>query len=140
MVAAQDSISLAGALALMVPTSVVLAAAGVGLIVLARRTADGRIGPNNWAGIRTRATRASPAAWRAAHVAARTRSEQAGWVAIATAILGIPIALAVDADDGERAIGAWGIVVTLGAMLLTGLILLAARSAQAAARDISQAA
>jgi hypothetical protein len=38
-----------------------------------RRAADGRLGRNAVAGIRTRATLRSDAAWRAGHAAARLR-------------------------------------------------------------------
>ena len=47
----------------------VLVVAGAVVWIIAVRTADGRIGPNPLAGIRTRATMSSPEAWRAAHQA-----------------------------------------------------------------------
>ena len=44
--------------------------AGVILYAIVARAATGKVGPNAWAGIRTRATRKNDKTWLAAHVAA----------------------------------------------------------------------
>ncbi len=67
-----DGLRLAGIL-----IGVVLVAAAALMVVITDRAADGRLGPNSWAGMRTKETMAGPRQWRAAHEAARG----ATWVA-----------------------------------------------------------
>lgn len=57
--------------------AVAMLAAAVLMVVVTGRAADGRLGPNQWAGMRTKETLAGPRQWRAAHEAARG----ATWVA-----------------------------------------------------------
>ena len=57
-----------------VGTGAILIAAGWLLLRLARRAAAGTLKRNQIAGIRTRATLSSEAAWRAAHIAAESDS------------------------------------------------------------------
>ncbi len=61
----------AAALGLAVPLAMLLVVASVALWLVSGRAASGALGPNRWAGIRTRSTLASPAAWVAAHRAAK---------------------------------------------------------------------
>jgi uncharacterized membrane protein len=56
-----------GALYLIVSLSIV---ADIVLYVIVARAATGKVGPNAWAGIRTRATRKNEKTWLAAHVVA----------------------------------------------------------------------
>ncbi|WP_313662762.1 SdpI family protein [Cellulosimicrobium cellulans] len=74
----------------------VLAGAGLLLVWCARTTADGRVGRNQVAGIRTATTLASDEAWRTAHRAAQPLSEAGGWVLVAAA----PVLFLVDDDAG----------------------------------------
>ncbi|SRR5690606_1549594 len=79
---------------------------GAGLVVIAvslvmlavMATAPG-FGPNMGIGIRTRATKSSPEAWRAGHVAARPWLIVAGAVALAVAVADLVlVAAGVSAD------------------------------------------
>lgn len=63
--------------ALLFPAASMLLA-GMAIALVAIRTADGRIGRNRFAGIRTRATMASDDNWLLAHVAARGATIRAG--------------------------------------------------------------
>lgn len=69
--------------------AVTLLGAGAVQIWVARATASGRLGRNVAAGIRTRATMASDEAWLAAHRAARSPMETAGWCTVAAGLLGL---------------------------------------------------
>lgn len=60
-----ESLRLAG-----LAVGALLVVAAVVLALVMRAAADGRIGPNRWAGLRTRVTMAGPRQWRAAHEAA----------------------------------------------------------------------
>ena len=57
----------------------ILVVSGLFVIAIAQRGADGRIGPNRIAGVRTAATLKSPEAWMAAHEAALGSTKAAGW-------------------------------------------------------------
>lgn len=94
--------SWAGAWALVLVVATVMTGAGVLIVVVARRTADGRTGRNPVAGIRTGATMSSDEAWAAAHVAGRRLTELGGWGAIAAGVGSLPVA-AVLAIRGETA-------------------------------------
>lgn len=56
-----------GTLALIVTLSL---AADIALYAIVARAASGKVGPNAWAGIRTKATRKNEKTWLAAHVVA----------------------------------------------------------------------
>lgn len=76
--------------------SVVMLAAGVLLVWMARAAASGRLRRNQLAGIRTRSTMASDEAWRAAHVRARRPTTLAGVVSMASAALALlPVGMPV---------------------------------------------
>lgn len=72
--------------------AVIVAAAGLTIVGVARAGASGRLRRNAWAGIRTPATLAGDDAWLAAHRAARPATETGGWVMIAAglAVLATP--------------------------------------------------
>lgn len=59
------------------------------LLVTTLRAADGRMGVNGLAGIRTGATTASTAAWRAAHRAALPLVRWTSWGFVAAALVGL---------------------------------------------------
>lgn len=90
---------------------------------VSRRAADGRLGPNGLAGIRTSATLRSGAAWRAGHRAARGLSDVSGAV---FAVTGLG---AMGLRDAPWFAG-WLLV---GTLLATAVLLVAARRAVVAA-------
>ncbi|QOR69578.1 SdpI family protein [Ruania alkalisoli] len=65
-------------------TGVLVVAAGLLLVVVARRAAQGRIRRNPIAGIRTAATMASDEAWLAAHREGESLTALGGWIFVAT--------------------------------------------------------
>ena len=80
MLAADDSVSFALALFL----GVVMIGSGVLIAVVNNRAADGRIGVNTVAGIRTKQTMASEEAWQAAHQAAKPWNQFGALMSIVT--------------------------------------------------------
>lgn len=105
---------------------VVMIAAGVLVIWLARATASGRVGRNDIAGIRTPSTMATDDAWLAAHVRAKRPTIYAGIASFATgafAVLPLPIPV----------IGA-GVVV--GAVVMIAFVLYGSVVGTAAAREV----
>ena len=78
-------------LGLAVLLAVLLGATGVLVSALSRRAADGRLGRNPLAGIRTRATMRSDAAWRAGHAAARRLSDVSAAVFVLTGLVGLVV-------------------------------------------------
>lgn len=132
----QDPIPWGGALGIAAGVGLVLVVSGAAMISLARRTADGRIGPNGWTGVRTSATRSSDEAWHAAHRVAEVPTVRAGWSLVATGILGFVLAALVGWGDGERAMLTWGITVGVGTTLLTGLVLKGAWDGHQAAKRV----
>ncbi len=119
MLAQQDPISWGGAAAIMAGVGAILIASGFGVIAIANRTADGRIGPNVLMGVRTRATRSSDGAWRVAHEVARRPTIIAGWILIATAVVGAALGGLVGWGDAERAMVTWSITLGVGCVALT---------------------
>ena len=93
--------------------AVLLIVAAIVLWVVAARAANGSLGPNRWAGLRTRATMASPEAWVAANRAARAGTQTAavilGVTGVAVGVLAwtdlLPLILLV------------GIALTFGALV-----------------------
>ncbi len=117
--------------ALMFGVGALVAASGWIAIEVARRAADGRLGPNGWAGTRTRATRSSPEAWKAAHLAALPPSVLSGRVFIASAVLGL---FGIVSGDPETAVAIWGIVIGVGVLVATAVLLYGAWLAQKTAK------
>lgn len=127
----------AGASALMAGIGVLVAASGWLVIAIARRAADGRLGPNGWVGIRTRATRSSEAAWVAAHTAGYPMTLRGGVAAIATSVAAPIVGVAVGNGDAERAVGAWGVALAAGGAVVTGLVVVGAVRGHAAAARVA---
>lgn len=97
------------------------------MVPLTRMAADGELGPNSAAGIRTRHTCASPEAWIAGHAAALPRLKATVPVALLTA--GSSIAAQVVGG------GAWGVGVGLAGLLVELAVVVSALGpANAAAR------
>ena len=101
---------------------VLLVGSGVLVITIAERAADGRLGANGWAGIRTRATRSSDEAWRLAHQAARKPTALGGWLMAAAGVLSVPVAALFADGDQERFGIAWSLALLAGATPAVGAI------------------
>lgn len=109
--------------------AVVMIASGILALWLSRATASGRVRRNQIAGIRTRATLASDAAWLAAHRRAQPLTAAAGWCAIAAgsvALVPVPMPAVV-------------VAVLVGAIAMIVLTLCAAAVGGRAARDADAA-
>ncbi len=139
MIAAEDPISLGEAVGVMIGLAVILAVSGVVVVTIARRGADGRLGRNGLAGLRTKASRASDQAWLAAHQAALPDSVRAGWVlglgGILSAVFGL--AISVGDSDGHRAMIVWGISLGLISLLVTYFLIRSLVRGDDAARAVA---
>ncbi|MDW3177117.1 MAG: SdpI family protein [Acidimicrobiia bacterium] len=138
MIAQEDPIGWTAALILMVTVSLVMVAVGWLVIVIAERAADGRLGSNGLAGIRTRATRSSDEAWRAAHQVAERPTALAGWTTMASGVAGLCLALVFADGDAERATSIWSVAITVGGTLLLILSGFGAWKGHAAAKRVQQ--
>ena len=138
LLAQEEQIGWTEALLVMIVVGVLMAGAGVLIISIARRAADGRMGPNAVAGIRTRTTRSSPEAWQAAHQAGLHTTVLAGWASVAAAIIALIAGVIAGSggDDPNRAMLVWAITIMSGAVLLVGLVVYGAMKGQAAAREV----
>lgn len=131
-----------GPLVLSCFVSALLVVAGIGNIEVARRTADGRIGPNRSAGIRTRTTRASEQAWTAAHQAAQRPLVIGGWLlavtgGVALVVGGLAWLLAADgADEAGSYMSGWTAVLLVGVAAATVVLVWGAVVAQRAAKAV----
>ncbi len=114
--------------------SIVLVACGLLAFGVARLTASGRLGVNGWAGIRTKATRHSEAAWLAGHRAAEKLLMLVGLLIIASAGIGVFVSSTADPADGERRALLWSGSVVVGSIAVVAVTALAASRANRAAR------
>lgn len=131
----EDTLPNAAAWAIMLGTSLLLIGCAVLVIGIARRTADGRLGTNGWAGIRTKTTMSSDEAWLKAHQAAERDTVLGGWFLGALGPLAIVIASLVG-DDPASVIAIWGTIVTIGAFVMLIPIIVGAKKAQTAAKQV----
>ena len=137
MLAQQDPTSWPAALAITIAISVALGGTGLLLIAIATRAADGRLGRNVLAGIRTRATRASDEAWLAAHRAGERPTRLGGLLAIALGPLAVVVGLVASALAGSGTDGYlrwWTIAVVVGTILVLAAVVHGAVLGQRAAR------
>ena len=123
-----------GAIAVMVGVGALLVVCGFATIAIATRTADGRIGPTAFMGVRTRATRSSVGAWRVAHEEARGPTVVAGWLLVATGLLGPALGALVGWGDADRAMITWSITLGVGCLALTGFAVKGALDGHRAAK------
>ncbi len=106
---------------------VTMAGSGILLLWVARAAGSGRLGRNQFAGIRTADTLASDEAWLAAHARAEKPTLLAGVFSIATGVAGLlPVSAAV-----------FGAVVLTGAMLMLVPLLYGTVVGARAARETS---
>ena len=136
---AEQSMSWGAAAALMIGVGALMVVAGWATIVITRRAPDGRTGPNRVAGIRTRATRASPEAWAAAHREGLPGTIRGARILMASGVISPIVGIAIAPDDAEAATGAWGIAILVGALLGSVILIRAARLANRVARDVAPA-
>lgn len=126
-VLAADSVPFALALFL----GVVMIGTGVLIAVVNTRAADGRIGVNTAAGIRTKQTMAGEAAWRAAHVAAKPWNQFAAIIAVVTGFAVIALS--------SSAAALYGVLFT-GLALSVAVVVAAAVVGHRAARAVNDGA
>ncbi len=124
----------------MDPAGAVVVTVGLCLVaplawLMVRSAGQGGIEMNGLVGIRTRATRASPEAWRAGHAAALPWTTRAALVGVGIGVVGTLLSLLVD-DATWRGILSWAGFVGL-LVFVTGL-LLATRAADRAARAVDE--
>ena len=124
---------------LLVGGLVLLVFVGWLVIDLAKKAADGRLGRNGIAGIRTKATRASDEAWLAAHKAGLKRSVLAGRILMGSGIAAA-LGLLIGYGNPTRTILVWGIVVSVLPLVALAPAVMATtegdRAAKAVARDL----
>ena len=102
---------------------------GIGLWVVAERTADGRIGRNRYAGIRLRSTRESDEAWVAGHRAAKQGTR------VAAALMGLTgVGLVAASGDADLA----PLVIIVGSALWCGALIKATIAATRAAKGVAE--
>lgn len=101
------------------PLSVLPIVGAVVMWIVAARAATGAIGPNRWAGLRTRATMASPEAWVAGNRAARAGIQTA---AVILGVTGVVVGLLAWTTDLLPLILLVGIALMVGS-LVRGCIL-----------------
>ena len=105
-----------------------LVGGGIGIWVVAERTADGRIGRNKYAGIRLHSTRQSDEAWVAAHQAARRGTR------VAAALMGVTgVGLMATSGNSDLAL----LVIIVGSALWCGAIVKATIAAHRAAKGVT---
>lgn len=125
---------------LLVGGLVLLVFVGWLVIDLAKKAADGRLGRNGIAGIRTKATRASDEAWLAAHKAGLKRSVLAGRILMGSGIAAAALGLLIGYGNPTRTILVWGIVVSVLPLVALAPAVMATtegdRAAKAVARDL----
>jgi hypothetical protein len=100
------------ALALLMAALLIVAA--VVLWVVAARAANGSLGPNRWAGLRTGATMASPEVWVAANRAAQAGMQTA---AVILGVTGVAVGVLAWTTDLLPLILLVGIALTFGALV-----------------------
>lgn len=130
-----ESVSWAEALGVGGSLAIVIAGAGVLVREVAVRTADGRWGRNSVAGIRTKATQSSDAAWLAAHEAGERTSRLGGVVAIVAGLSALMLgpALAVGGGSPEHYFVAAMTIIGVGVALMALLVVAGAVSGHRAA-------
>jgi len=94
--------------------AVLLTASGIGLMMVGRRAAQGRLRRNRWVGIRTTLTLLSDAAWDAAHLAGGSKLSVAGY--------GLLVAGPLMLTNPTNGVGATIVFSGLGWMLIWILV------------------
>lgn len=129
-----------GAIVAMVLVGLVLVASGLLVIGVADRTADGRIGRNGYAGIRTQATQSSDEAWLAAHQAGHARTKLGGQMLLALGPVAAIVGLLAGGGDPDSTLIWWSVVCGILTVALTVLIIVGAIHGQRAATEVQQRA
>lgn len=142
MFAQEESISWGAALGVAVPVGMLMVIAGLAVITVAVRTADGRLGRGRAAGIRTAATMASDEAWLAAHQKGERGTKLGGVLFIlaglAPLVFGLPLVAA--GSGGAESFMTWWAVLLMGGTCAAMLaVLVAAVAGHRAARAVTEA-
>lgn len=141
MIAQQDPIGWPAAILTAGVVSALLVGSGLLVVAVAERAADGRLGRNAIAGIRTRTTRASDEAWLAAHRAGKRPTALGGYVSMVTGPVSIIVGLLLAVvDDGDAAtfLVWWTVVLMLGVATMTAAVIHGAVVGQRAARAVNE--
>lgn len=96
--------------------------------------AVGAVEPNSVVGIKTRATQASPAAWEAGHRAALPWTKRTVIASVAVSMTG---ALVLATSSGTRATAVGTVLTLSGFVVLVVGVLIVARVANKAAREVT---
>ena|GEM_PF-544322 len=136
MLAQQDPTSWTGPVVIMVLVGAMVILAGITIILIAERAAEGRLGPNRVAGIRTRATRSSDEAWVAAHRAGHKHTTWGGSALTLTAPVAGLVAFLFGGRDPGQTVAIWGVAILVGSMVSVALIVYGAWQGQQAAKAI----
>lgn len=113
----KDPISWPAAVAVTGLSGLSLVAAGVAIISISARAADGRRGRSRVAGIRTRATLRSDEAWLAAHRAGERSTRIGGWLTIVSGLVPLvagAIIAGFDLADAETYMVVWVVLLLIG--------------------------
>lgn len=142
MLAQEELISWGAALGVSVPVGLLMVVAGLAVIVVAVRTADGRLARGRAAGIRTAETMASDEAWLAAHQAAERGTKLGGVLFIiaglAPFVLGLPL-VAAGSGGPESFMTWWAVLLMLGTCAAVAAVLFAAVAGHRSARAVNSA-
>ncbi len=142
VVAQDDPIGWPAAIVVSGLVALVLIGSGFVVIKIARRTADGRLGRNGWAGIRTHTTRSSDAAWSAAHQAAERLTVLGGLATMAGGIVpvvaGAVGGLGADGDQApDRYMTWWAVAFMIAVPVMLVPVIWGAVVGQRAAKAVA---
>lgn len=137
----ESDLSWAVAAVITLPVTAIMIFSGLFAKGLAERAADGRVGRNRLAGLRTPATLASDEAWSAGQQAALADTVRGGelgaWISALALVVAWGLgALGVVGPEGTVVI--WTIVLLTGVVVMAGLLVRGAIRGNAAAKAVNQ--
>jgi uncharacterized membrane protein len=133
-----DAIGWFAAALIAVPVSLIIVGVGLVVITVANRAAAGNLTRNWYAGIRTKATRASDEAWLAAHQAGRAWTVIGGWLLIVAGAAPLLVGALLSpmlSPDQFLALHTAGLLVAVG--LGTGAVVKGALDGHRAAKAVA---
>ena len=125
---------------LMGGLGLLMVVSGIFVIRLARRAANGELERNGWAGIRTKATRASDEAWLVAHQVGLAKTVFAGRLLAGSAVVGAALGLAIGAGNPSRTLVVWSITITVVSMASIVPLIQASLAGDRAAMEVADTA
>lgn len=106
-----------------VVVGVIIALSGVLVVWVANRAADGRLGMNSWAGVRTKATQSSPEAWSIGNRVARPSTVNGGWLLVMGGLVSAVFPTVFVGGDSDQFAAVWAGTVLLFSGPAVGMIL-----------------